>query len=72
MKKRSLVYLSLIFAFLLGTYRGYVAIWEDGEPVWITQRPVEMLPPADQAALNTGIVVKSTAELNQLLEDYLS
>lgn len=71
-KKRSLAYLSLIFAFLLGTYKGYVTLWEDGEPIWMTQCPVDMLPPADQSALNAGIVIKSTEELNRLLEDYLS
>ena len=33
---------------------------------------VSSLPPADQAALEEGIVVRNDRDLQQLLEDYLS
>mgnify|MGYP002515315152 CR=1 FL=1 len=72
MKKKHFIYLSLIFTFLLGTHNGYVTLWENGKPMWVTPCPVSMLPSADQAALKDGIVINSMDDLNRLLEDYLS
>ena len=59
---------------VLGTWKGYVALFDKGarEPKQIFPYPVSSLPPADQAALEEGIVVRNDRDLQQLLEDYLS
>ena len=60
--------------FLLGSYKGYVALWEDEdpEPKHIFPCPVSALPEADREALEAGIHARSRIELEQILEDYLS
>ena len=65
---------ALALGFVLGTYRGYVALWEDGypDPRQIYPCPVVSLPLADQAALEEGVRARSRMELELLLEDYLS
>lgn len=73
--KRGHIYLSLIFAFLIGNYQGYIALWTDNctqEPTRIFPYSVSSLPKTDQLALNQGIRIESEAELMKLLEDYLS
>ena len=59
---------------ILGSWKGYIAIFEKGstEPRQIFPVQVTALPPADQAALEEGIIVRNQRDLNQLLEDYLS
>ena len=58
----------------LGCWKGYVALFDKGEtePRQIFPTMVTSLPPADQAALENGIVVRNDRDLQQLLEDYLS
>ena len=72
MKKQFLSILVLLL--LLGSHKGYVALFQDGstEPMQIFPCPVTSLPLADQAALENGIPIRSERELNQRLEDYLS
>ena len=72
--RKGLLYSTLFLAFLLGSYNGYVALWQSGcpEPAEIYPYPVSLLPPADQAALEQGIPAADSLELAQLLEDYLS
>ena len=72
-KQRSLSLL-LILYLVLGTWKGYVALFQQGktEPRQIFPTPVSSLPPEDQKALEEGIVVRSDKKLQQLLEDYLS
>ncbi len=69
-------FLSTILALyvVLGSWRGYVAIFNAGqpEPRQIFPMQVEFLPQADQDALNEGIIVRNDRDLQQLLEDYLS
>lgn len=64
----------LLFGFVLGTFKGYVALWKDGrsEPFQIFPCPVDSLSEPDREALEQGIYARSEIELNQLLEDYLS
>lgn len=64
----------LAFYVTLGTWKGYIALFEEGkeEPRQIFPNPVASLPPADQAALEEGIVIRNDRDLQQLLEDYLS
>ena len=68
--------LSMLFAFylILGSWKGYVALFEEDsrEPRQIYPCRIVSLPEADQIALNEGIPVRNERDLNQLLEDYLS
>ena len=71
--KKLLSTLCLLYV-VLGSWRGYVALFDKGaeEPRQIYPYPVSSLPPADQAALEEGIVIRNDRDLQQLLEDYLS
>lgn len=72
--KKGLLYSTLFFAFLLGSYKGYIALWREGcpEPIKVFPYQTAMLPPADRQALEKGILITDETELVQLLEDYLS
>lgn len=74
MIKRFFPVLMLATAFILGTYRGSVALWQDGKtkPIKVFPYSVSSLPSADQKALARGIRVESEAEILKLIEDYLS
>ena len=69
-------YLSALFAlmFLLGNYKGYLALWKEDrpEPFQIFPLQIASLPQADQTALESGIRARSETELSSLLEDFLS
>ena len=69
-------YLSILFAlmFLLGNYKGYLALWKEDreDPVQIFPLQVSSLPEQDQSALDRGITARSETELSSLLEDFLS
>ena len=64
----------LVLGLVLGSCRGYVALYEEGkeEPRQVFPYQVRSLPPADQAALEKGIPIRSEKELQHLLEDFLS
>lgn len=72
--KRSLLYLSLIFTFLLGIHDGYVALWTDNreKPACVFPYQAASLPEKDRKALEQGIRIENTEQLHALLEDYLS
>lgn len=75
MKNSFRSWIAVIMAgFLLGSYKGYVALWEDDDPdpKQIFPCPVASLPEADQVSLEQGIRARSETELNILLEDFLS
>lgn len=74
MIKQRYVSLFLALYLVLGTWKGYVALFQGGkeEPRQIFPTPVAALPEADQLALEEGIVIRSDKKLQQLLEDYLS
>ena len=74
MKKRILFSALLALYVVIGTWKGYVALFDQGgaEPKQIFPCPVEALPEPDQEALNNGIIVRNQRDLQQLLEDYLS
>lgn len=59
---------------LLGSWKGYVALFEKGaeEPRQIFPCPVSTLPEADQQALEQKIPIRNDRDLQQILEDYLS
>lgn len=74
MKKKKLLSVILLLYVVLGTWKGYIALFDAGksEPKQIFPYPVASLPIADQQALEEGIIVRNDRDLQQLLEDYLS
>ncbi len=74
MIKQKLIPPLLALYLILGTWKGYVALFEDGasEPRQIFPTGVSSLPESDRNALAEGIVVRNERQLQQLLEDYLS
>lgn len=73
-RKRNLACLLLLLSYVLGSSRGFVAVWRDGDPQpWlVTDMPVSALPEADQDALEHGIRLPDDMPLAQALEDYCS
>ena len=59
---------------LLGTWKGYVALFEKGqeEPRQIFPCSVDSLPEEDQQRLQERIPIRNQRDLQQALEDYLS
>ena len=74
MRRKKLISAVLLLYVVVGTWKGYVALFEKGhqEPKQIFPCPVAALPPSDQEALEKGIIVRNQRDLQQLLEDYLS
>ena len=74
MNKQTLLSALLAYYVVLGSWEGYVALFDKGkeEPRQIFPCPVSSLPIADQSALEKGIIVRNQRDLQQLLEDYLS
>ena len=71
--KRTLSALLMLYL-LLGSWKGYVALFEKGreEPRQIFPCPVDSLPETDQLALEEKIPIRNQRDLQQALEDYLS
>ena len=74
MIKQRAIPIVLAMHLILGSWKGYVALFEAGqeEPRQIFPTKVSSLPDADRLALEAGIEVRSEKKLEQLLEDYLS
>ena len=66
--------LVLAFVVVVGSWKGYLALFDPGkqEPKQIFPLLVSSLPEADQQALEAGIPVRNQRDLESLLEDYLS
>lgn len=64
----------ILLTFLLGSHKGYIALWEVGikYPLEVFPYRVTSLPPEDQKALTEGIPIENQHDLTVLLEDYLS
>ena len=71
--KRSILFLAALYL-LLGSWKGYVALFENGseEPRQIFPCPVDTLPEADQKSLQEKIPIRNPRDLQKALEDYLS
>ena len=71
--KRSFPLLLALYL-LLGSWKGFVALFENGceEPRQIFPCPVASLPEADQEAIQNKIPIRNPRDLQQVLEDYLS
>ena len=65
---------ALVLYLLLGSWTGYLALFEKGkeEPRQIFPCQISTLPEADQAALEEKIPIRNDRDLQQALEDYLS
>lgn len=59
-------------AYIIGIYKGYVAVYKYGsdEPFKITEVPVDSLTQGDEVLLTKGIEVADDKELQKRLEDY--
>ena len=64
----------LMLSFLLGAYRGRLALWKDGEshPCKVFPCPVMTLPKKVQQELKKGIRLDTIEDVNQLLENFVS
>ena len=71
--KRSFSFLLALYL-MLGSWNGYVALFEKGkeEPRQIFPCQVEALPEEDRKALEERIPIRNQRDLQQALEDYLS
>ena len=75
MKQKYIQFLTIpALMFLLGSHKGYLALWKEDspEPCQIFPVKVASLPEADRHALSEGIIARSDLELSSLLEDFLS
>ena len=74
MRRLHNIYCILCLGYLLGVYRGQIALWKDTDPKPIHVFPyyATMLSKENQNALEKGIWANSIIELTQHLEDYLS
>lgn len=70
--KRFLSSLLLLYL-ILGTWKGYVALFDRGaqEPRMIYPRTVASLSAEDQTALDEGVVIRNQDQLEQALEKYV-
>lgn len=64
----------ILFGFILGISRGYVAVWqdEDPQPLYLTETPASSLFPADVALLRRGLRFEDQESLTAALEDFCS
>lgn len=64
----------LLAVYLLGIHDGKIALWsgDDPEPVRVFPYSASMLPQEARAYLEKGIPINSMAELDRLIEAYLS
>lgn len=74
MIKKQLLAGCLTAALFLGTYRGYLALFEKGaeDPIQIYPCKADTLPQSVQDQLTQRIRVRDQEELERLLENYCS
>ena len=71
---KRVLYLIAALSLTLGSWKGYVALFEKNaeEPIQIFPCTTDSLPIADQVSLEHGIPIRNSRDLQQILEDYLS
>lgn len=74
MRKRNIISYFLALGFILGSYHGQIALWNDDcdTPLRIFPYATSSLPLSDQLDLEEGIRLTHYGDLMKLLEDYLS
>ena len=65
---------ALLLGFLLGSYKGRLAVWkgDDPQPYRVYPCPVYLLPKAERDALARGIRIESMEDLGEFLENFLA
>ena len=73
-KQLTIIYCITLLTFLLGIYKGKIALWKKGEqhPVKVFPYSTSMIPKKDRELLEKGIEFESLEELTKFAEDYLS
>lgn len=73
-KKLTILYCITALSFLLGVYKGKIALWKKGEaePVKVFPYSAALLPAKDRQLLEKGLEFDSLEELTKFAEDYLS
>lgn len=68
------VWIGITLGIILGTYRGYIALWNetDPQPAHVFPYKASLLPESEQEKLNAGIPIQDEEYLRKLLQDYLS
>ncbi len=74
MKKIRILYCILLMTFFIGSYRGYVAVWENNctEPFKVFPYCIRFFPEEDRKLLENRIPAGTSEELTSLLEDLIS
>lgn len=64
----------MLSGYLLGIHRGHMALWDenDPQPIRIFSCNIYTLPREVQQALEKGIRIETEADLQRILENYLS
>lgn len=70
----SILYCITALTFLLGIYKGKIALWKKGEaePIKVFPYSASLLPKKDRAILEKGLEFESLEQLTKFAEDYLS
>ena len=74
MRRLHILYCIITLAFLLGTYQGYVELWEGEDPLPVKVFPysVKLFPEEDRQILEDGIRIRDLPELAARIEDLIS
>ena len=64
----------ILLGFLLGCYKGRLAVWKDDDPqpYRVYPCPVYLLPKAERNALQRGIRIDNMDDLSRFLENFLA
>ena len=64
----------MLFGWILGIHRGYIALWDSGgsSPCAVYPYKAALLPPAEVSRLADGIAIRDEAQLQFLLTNYFS
>ena len=65
---------ALLLGFLVGSYKGKLAVWKGDDPVpyRVYPCPVYLLPKQEREALEKGIRIDTMEDLGNFLENFLS
>ena len=73
-KKLTILYCITLLSFLLGIYKGKIALWKKGEehPIKVFPYSAALLPKEDREKLEKGMEFRDLEELTKFAADYLS
>ncbi len=72
--KRETIAFILIISLYLGTYKGNIALWQDGSdtPYQVYPYSSSIYTKIDQNLLKNGIIITDISTIEKYLDDYLS